>query len=108
MRIYIRSGRNLESREYRLRLNGHRSHYIISLFKVTYKSAIQISRDFHALFTKTLEKFRYLRLMRASVFGQSQHAHFSEYLVAEVSSLCISSVCLITLDFPQPNREIAC
>src|ERR1700693_705041 len=24
-------------------------------------------------------------------------------LVAEVSSLCISSVCLITLDFPQPS-----
>jgi hypothetical protein len=36
-------------------LNGHRSYYIISLFKVTYKSTIQISRNFHALFTKTLE-----------------------------------------------------
>ena len=36
-------------------LNGHRSYYIISLFKVTYKSAIQVSRNFHALFTKTFE-----------------------------------------------------
>ncbi len=40
---------------YRLRLNGHRLYYIISLFKVTYKSTIQVSRKFHALFTKTLE-----------------------------------------------------
>jgi hypothetical protein len=37
-------------------LNGHRPYYIISLFKVTYKSTIQVSRDFHALFAKTLEK----------------------------------------------------
>ena len=36
-------------------LNGHRAYYIISLFKVTYKSTIQVSRNFHALFTKTLE-----------------------------------------------------
>jgi AraC-like DNA-binding protein len=36
-------------------LNGHRSNYIISLFKVTYKSTVQISRNFTALFTKTLE-----------------------------------------------------
>jgi hypothetical protein len=36
-------------------LNGHRLHYIISLFKVTYKSTTQVSRNFHALFTKTLE-----------------------------------------------------
>ena len=36
-------------------LNGHRRYYIISLFKVTYKSTIQVSRNFHALFTKTLE-----------------------------------------------------
>ena len=36
-------------------LNGHRLYYIISLFKVTYKSTIQVSRNFHALFTKTLE-----------------------------------------------------
>jgi len=36
-----------------------------------------------------------------------KHASFSGSLVAEVSSLCISSVCLITLDFPQPNRETA-
>jgi hypothetical protein len=36
-------------------LNGHRLYYIISLFKVTYKSTIQVSRNFHALFfTKTL------------------------------------------------------
>ena len=38
-------------------LNGHRLPYIISLFKVTYKSSIQVSRNFHALFTKTLENF---------------------------------------------------
>jgi hypothetical protein len=38
-------------------LNGRRSHYIISLFKVTYKSTIQISRNFHALFIKALENF---------------------------------------------------
>ena len=38
-------------------LNGRRSYYIISLFKVTYKSTIQVSRNFHALFTKTLENF---------------------------------------------------
>src|SRR5271166_4923305 len=37
----------------------------------------------------------------------AKHAFFSGSLVAEVSSLCISSVCLITLDFPQPNRETA-
>jgi hypothetical protein len=36
-------------------LNGHRLYCIISLFKVTYKSTIQVSRNFHALFTKTLE-----------------------------------------------------
>ena len=33
----------------------------------------------------------------------AKHASFSGSLVAEVSSLCISSVCLITLDFPQPS-----
>ena len=43
------------AQEYRLRLTGHRLYYIISLFKVAYKSAIQVSRNFHALFTKTLE-----------------------------------------------------
>src|SRR5271157_4059798 len=48
-------------------LNGHRLYYIISLFKVTYKSTIQVSRNFHALFTKTLENSDTLRLMRASV-----------------------------------------
>ena len=37
----------------------------------------------------------------------AKHASFSGSLVAEVSSLCISSVCLITLDFPQRNRETA-
>jgi hypothetical protein len=37
----------------------------------------------------------------------AKHASFSGSLVAEVSSLSISSVCLITLDFPQPNRETA-
>ena len=36
-------------------LNGHRLYYLISLLKVTYKSTIQVSRNFHALFTKTLE-----------------------------------------------------
>ena len=36
-------------------LNGHRLYYIISLFKVTYKSTIRVSRNFHALFTRTLE-----------------------------------------------------
>ena len=36
-------------------LNGHRLYYIISLFKVTYKSTIQVSRNIHALFIKTLE-----------------------------------------------------
>jgi len=121
-------------------LNGHRSDYIISLFKVTYKPTIQISHNFHALFYQDLREFRYLRLMRASVsstlgpmkpqsaleqrtglnecrqsgeafdrgFNQTplaKHAFFSGSLVAEVSSLCISSVCLKTLDFPQPNRE---
>ena len=35
-----------------------------------------------------------------------KHASFSGSPVAEVSSLCISSVCLITLDFP-PNGETA-
>jgi hypothetical protein len=122
-------------------LNGHRSYYIISLFEVTYESTIQVSRNFHALFTRTLENFRYFRLMRASVsptrepmnpesspeqrtglsecrqsagidheFTQTplaKHAYFSGSLVAEASSLWISSVCLITLDFPQPNRETA-
>src|SRR5271166_1923713 len=34
----------------------------------------------------------------------AKHASFSGSLVAEVSSLCISSVCLITLDFPQPTE----
>jgi NAD(P)-dependent dehydrogenase (short-subunit alcohol dehydrogenase family) len=37
----------------------------------------------------------------------AKHTSFSGSLVAEVSSLCISSACLITLDFPQPNRETA-
>jgi hypothetical protein len=37
----------------------------------------------------------------------AKHASFSGSLVAEVSSLCISSVCLIALDFPQPNRDSA-
>ena len=37
----------------------------------------------------------------------AKHASFSGSLAAEVSSLCISSVCLVTLDFPQPNRETA-
>jgi hypothetical protein len=46
-------------------LNGHKAYYVISLFKVTYKSTIQISRNFNALFTD-LREFRYLRLMRAS------------------------------------------
>ena len=36
-------------------LNGHRLYYIMSLLKVTYKSTIELSRNFHALFTKTLE-----------------------------------------------------
>ena len=36
-------------------LNGQRLYFIISLFKVTYKSPIQVSRNFHALFPKTLE-----------------------------------------------------
>jgi hypothetical protein len=35
----------------------------------------------------------------------AKRASYSGFLVAEVSSLCISSVCLITLDYPQPNRE---
>src|SRR5271166_1603580 len=121
-------------------LNGHRLYYIISLFKVTYKSTTQESRHFHALLH--LREFRYLRLMRASVsstrepmkpesrpsseqglasgvnlsgafdheFTQTplaKHASFSGSLVAEVSSLRISSVCMITLDFRQPNRETA-
>src|SRR5260221_14548936 len=30
-------------------LNSHRLYYIISLFKVTYESTIQVSRNFHAL-----------------------------------------------------------
>jgi hypothetical protein len=34
----------------------------------------------------------------------AKHASFSGSLVAEVSSLCISSVCLITLEFP--NAEL--
>ncbi len=121
-------------------LNGHRLYYIISLFKVTYKSTIQVSRNFHALFYKDLREFRYLRLMRASVFSTrepmrpefrprseqglasavnlagplitssprhpgAEHASFGGSLVAEGSSLSISSVCLTTLDLPQPNRE---
>jgi hypothetical protein len=36
-------------------LNGHRAYYIISLFKATYKSTIQVSRNFNALITKTFE-----------------------------------------------------
>jgi len=36
-------------------LNGRRSYYIISLFRVTYKPSTQVSRNFNALFTKTLE-----------------------------------------------------
>src|ERR1700746_2293530 len=31
----------------------------------------------------------------------------ADFFVPEVSPLSISSVCLITLDFPQPNRERA-
>jgi len=38
---------------------------------------------------------------------RAEHASFGGSLVAEGSSLSISSVCLITLDFPQPNRETA-
>jgi hypothetical protein len=37
----------------------------------------------------------------------AKHISSSGSLVAEVSSLCISSVCLITLDFPQPPRDSA-
>src|SRR5208283_5076179 len=39
----------------------------------------------------------------------AKHASFSGSLVAEVSSLCISSVCLITLDFPttKPREQRA-
>jgi len=48
-------------------LNGQRAHYVRSLFKVSYESIIQISRNFHALFTKTLENSDTLRLIRASV-----------------------------------------
>ena len=48
-------------------LNAQRAHCIISSFKVTYKSTIQVSRNFNALFTKTLENSDTLRLMRASV-----------------------------------------
>jgi hypothetical protein len=123
-------------------LNGHRSSYVISLFKVPYKSTIQISRKFSRAFYRDLREFRYLRLIRASVsytrepmkpesrpsseqalasavylarpLITSSPRHpwlstplFSGSLVAEVSSLCISSACLITLDFPQPNREKA-
>jgi hypothetical protein len=118
-------------------LNGHRSYYIISLFKVTYKSTIHFSRTFY----KDLREFRYLRLMRASVSSTREpmkpesrpsseqglesavnlaglitssprHPWLStpllvDLFVPEVSPLCISSVCLITLDFPQPNRETA-
>jgi hypothetical protein len=47
-------------------LNGHGISFVISLFKATYKLTIQVSRNFHALFTKTLREYRYLRLMRAS------------------------------------------
>jgi hypothetical protein len=122
-------------------LNGQRLHYIISLFKVTYKSTIQVSRNFHALlqrpptipilaidarlclFHPRADEARVppgseqglasaVNLARAfdHEFTQTplaKHASFSGSLVAEVSSLCISSVCLITLDFPQPNRETA-
>jgi hypothetical protein len=45
----------------------YRSYYIISLFEVTYKSTIRISRTFHALFSDDVTESRYLRLMRASV-----------------------------------------
>ena len=44
-------------------LNGHRLYYIISLFKVTYRSTIQVSRTFY----KDLGEFLHFRLMRASV-----------------------------------------
>jgi hypothetical protein len=124
-------------------LNGHRLHYIISLFKVTYKSTIRVSRNFHALFTETSENSDIILAIDARLclfhpradearvppeqrtglsesrqsggafdhgFIQTplaKHAFFSGSLVAEVSSLCISSVCLITLDFPQPNPETA-
>src|SRR5262245_29359395 len=37
----------------------------------------------------------------------AKHASFSGSLLAEVYSLCISSVCLITLDFPQTERQRA-
>src|SRR5215470_7955060 len=37
----------------------------------------------------------------------AKHVSFSGSLAAEVSSLCISSVCLITLDFPQTERQRA-
>jgi hypothetical protein len=37
----------------------------------------------------------------------AKHASFSGSLVAEVYSLCISSVWLITLDFPQTERQRA-
>jgi hypothetical protein len=37
----------------------------------------------------------------------AKHASFSGSLVAEVSSPCISTVCLITLDFPQTERQRA-
>jgi hypothetical protein len=52
-------GRHKEARRSRppivCGLNGHRLYYIISLFKVTYKATIQVSRHFHALITKTFE-----------------------------------------------------
>src|SRR6202035_4079973 len=136
--IYIKPTGVLRCKSAVCGLNGHKLYYIISLFKVTYKSTIQVSRTF----CKDLRESRYLRLMRASVsstrepmkpesrpsskqglasavnlarafdheFTQTplaKHASLSGSLVAEVSSLCISSVCLITLDFPQPNRETA-
>src|SRR5580700_1206000 len=52
---YTSNPRSASAQECRLRLNGHRLYCIISLFKVTYGSTIQVSRNFHALFTKTLE-----------------------------------------------------
>src|SRR6202035_4706963 len=132
--IYIKPTGVLRCKSAVCGLNGHKLYYIISLFKVTYKSTIQVSRTFY----KDLREFRYLRLMRASISSTREpmkpesrpsseqglasavnlagplitssprHPWLSTpplagSLVAEVSSLCISSVCLITLDFPQPS-----
>ena len=36
-------------------LNGQRAYFIISLFKGTYRPGVQVSRNFHALFTNALE-----------------------------------------------------